>query len=880
MKNLVFVFAVVLACSATAMAFDIAISTQAGWFGQAAADREMQEIVDNVTAVSIEVFPQADQDALAGWVRDHTGDGASDLLILCGQIPDTIYAPGNSQTDDSLAELFLDDGNCIVNTGDYMFYVVNGAGTNAEGGIRTIMDIPGITMWDDDTAVVVTPEGRDYTPTLQDFQTDRPFHLDQLEGDWEPELILAQNAAGTRADPVIVVNTETGGRLGIFYQTSGQDNDPRGEVISEWINNWYIPEVGSSNPYARGPSPKDGTMIEQTTAFLTWKAGDFADVHNVYFGDDADAVEAATPEDADLFAGTVSMEMLIVGIGADALTPGKTYYWRVDEVNDANAASPWKGRVWSFDIRPLTAFQPFPADGMSKVDPDQDLTWEAGIGTIFHQVAFGTSFDEVNDIPTPVYMTVDAIYDPGTLELDTTYYWRVDEFKGTTTDRGEVWSFTTRGEGGGVEAEYFDGMALAGNPILAQIEPSINGNWGSGEVAGGLSDLVSARWRGNIEAPFTEPVDLITTTDDGVRLYVDGRLVIDNWTDHGTTDDRATIDMEAGQYHLIVMEWYENGGGAVAQLSWESDSMPRQIIPQGWLQLPQRATSPTPADNESAAPQDAVLSWMAGDDATGHQVYFGDDADAVASADTSTAGIYRGQQTADATTFNPGPLEWGKEYFWRVDEVNADGVLAGAVWSFTVANFIVIDDFESYDNEVGSRPFEVWIDGVGFTLPAPGHPGNGSNALVGNDIWTPGTPYTLLMETQDVHGGAQSMPVAYGNDLSPFYSEIERTWVAPQNWTVNGVDTLTLHVSGGASNTADRFYVTLTDSSGRSATVEVADASFLTSREWSVVSIPLADFAGVNAAAIKTIVIGLGNPPAAGGVGSLLFDDFRVTVGE
>jgi hypothetical protein len=136
------------------------------------------------------------------------------------------------------------------------------------------------------------------------------------------------------------------------------------------------------------------------------------------------------------------------------------------------------------------------------------------------------------------------------------------------------------------------------------------------------------------------------------------------------------------------------------------------------------------------------------------------------------------------------------------------------------------------------------------------------------------------METQDVHGGSQSMPVAYGNDISPFYSEIERTWVAPQNWTVNGVDTLTLHVRGAASNTADRFYVTLTDSSGRSATVEVADTSFLTSREWSVVSIPLADFAGVNAAAIKTMVVGLGNPPAAGGVGSLLFDDFRVTVGE
>jgi len=102
------------------------------------------------------------------------------------------------------------------------------------------MDIAGITMWDDDTAVVVTAEGQDITPSLVDFASDRPFHLDELEGDWYAELVLAQNDAGTRADGVIVANAGTGGRLGIFYQTASQDDDPRGEVMSEWINNWYL----------------------------------------------------------------------------------------------------------------------------------------------------------------------------------------------------------------------------------------------------------------------------------------------------------------------------------------------------------------------------------------------------------------------------------------------------------------------------------------------------------------------------------------------------------------------------------------------------------------------------------------------------------------
>ncbi len=216
MKNLMLVFVIAFAFafafSTTAMAVDIAISTQANWWGQEAADREMQEIADNVTAVSVEQFTVDQQVELADWVVAHTGDGASDLLILCGAFPDTIYEPGNTQADDSLAELFLDDGNTIVNTGDYMFYVVNGAGTNGDVGLQTMMDIVGITMWDDNTPVVVTADGLDITPSLVDFESDRPFHLDELEGDWVAELVLAQNDTGTRADAVVVANAATGGR--------------------------------------------------------------------------------------------------------------------------------------------------------------------------------------------------------------------------------------------------------------------------------------------------------------------------------------------------------------------------------------------------------------------------------------------------------------------------------------------------------------------------------------------------------------------------------------------------------------------------------------------------------------------------------------------
>ncbi len=134
MKKIVLVFGVVFAFSTTAMAVEIAISTQGGWMGQGHADTEAQEIVDNVTGASIEVFTPTDLDALAAWVEDHTGNGVPDLLVMFGIFPATIYAAGNAQPDGSLAELFLDDGNVIVNTGDYIFYVGSAGPTSDAHG--------------------------------------------------------------------------------------------------------------------------------------------------------------------------------------------------------------------------------------------------------------------------------------------------------------------------------------------------------------------------------------------------------------------------------------------------------------------------------------------------------------------------------------------------------------------------------------------------------------------------------------------------------------------------------------------------------------------------------------------------------------------------
>ena len=296
-------------------------------------------------------------------------------------------------------------------------------------------------------------------------------------------------------------------------------------------------------------------MIKTTSQVLQWSPGDSAASHEVYFGQSLEQVAAATPADTSVFAGRLTARTLAVGTGSGpypkGLVPGATYYWRVDEVNDANPDSPWKGEVWSFSVQPLTAWKPYPPDGMKHVDPNQDLSWEDGLGAIFHTVYLGRSFDEVSKATTGGMMTANCpVHDPGPLALDTTYYWRVDEYviPGNVTRKGPVWSFTTRGPGGGVKAQYFNGKNLSGTPVLTRIEGSIDHSW-TGEIVAGLADNVSARWTADLEAPFTETYSLITTSDDGVRLWLDGRMIIDNWTDHGTTSNVAKVDLIAGQVY-------------------------------------------------------------------------------------------------------------------------------------------------------------------------------------------------------------------------------------------------------------------------------------------------------------------------------------------
>ena len=114
-------------------------------------------------------------------------------------------------------------------------------------------------------------------------------------------------------------------------------------------------------------------------------------------------------------------------------------------------------------------------------------------------------------------------------------------------------------------------------------------------------------------------------------------------------------------------------------------------------------------------------------------------------------------------TFDAGALEWNKTYYWRVDEINAadpESPWKGNVWSFTTADFIAVEDFESYTDVEGSRIYEAWIDGM---------TDGKSGSVVGYLEAANGT----FGETVIVHGGGQSMPMDYNNINAPFYSEAD-----------------------------------------------------------------------------------------------------------
>jgi len=208
--------------------------------------------------------------------------------------------------------------------------------------------------------------------------------------------------------------------------------------------------------------------------------------------------------------------------------------------------------------------------------------------------------------------------------------------------------------------------------------------------------------------------------------------------------------------------------------------------------------------------------------------------------------------------------------------VDPNGAWRGSVWRFTTRDWVlksVVDDFEDY-NDYTNLIYMTWVDGYGS--PSEGVTGNGSGATVGNLD----APYAETRAAY-VHSGRQSMPMEYKNGSEPWYSEAERRWGTPQDWTVDGADTLTLYFRGDCDNGRDKLYVGIEDSAGRIAVVTHPDANAVFTTQWQKWHIALADVqaVGVEAGAVKRMYIGVGDRknPQPDGAGRIYIDDIRLT---
>ncbi len=643
----------------------------------------------------------------------------------------------------------------------------------------------GITIWSDANPSVNGSTAVGYNEWHHVAGTHDGSELN-LYLDGVPDGTLSSTTAiGTNtANLFIGENPEAAGRY-----WDGLIDDVR--LYNRALSQTEINELMPLQPRATAPEPYDKAILVTTEVTLSWIPGDGAASHYLYFGENFEDVQNGTE-------GTDKGLTNLNNYSPQSLETGKTYYWRVDEV-EADGTTTHTGDVWSFTIPSKYAYNPVPPDSAEFIDPNVTLSWAAGTGSIIHFVYFGDNLEDVQagtGGTNKGSVTTDPNYIPGPLEFAKTYYWRIDEFDGMRRYTGDVWSFTTVGPTNGAKGQYYNNVDLTGQPVLTRIDPKIDFTWGEDSP----HDLVNAnnfsvRWTAELDVPFTETYTFYTLSDDCVRLWIDGELIIDNWTvvNAWAIEDKGVIDLVAGQVFL-KMEFFDSDGAASVQLRWQSPSLPRQIISPSALSQPLSASGGRPDNGATEIRQIPTLRWTAGDQAAQHDVYFGIDETAVNNADTTTPDIYRGRQDLENTTYIPteAPLLWGQTYYWRIDEVEADGVTInkGRVWSFTVADYAVVEDFEYY-NDDDNRIYHTWSD----------YAVNNTGMTVGH--FEP--PYA---EQSIVHGGYQAMYMHYDNDGTVnegtayeqsgtlTFSEVERQWDDPQDWTINGVNSLTLWFRG------------------------------------------------------------------------------------
>jgi hypothetical protein len=583
--------------------------------------------------------------------------------------------------------------------------------------------------------------------------------------------------------------------------------------------------IPPTNAYA--PNPSDGASFVGLDATLYWSAGLGAIVHYVHFGDNFDDVNN-TPTGPGMPAPTTSFT-------PGTLEKDKTYYWRVDEYTPPTTTV--KGNVWSFTTLP----------DIPIADPSLIGWWkfDEGMGTVALDWSGHDNHGELRGDPQWV-----SGQDGGALDFD-----GIDDFVFTGKNAGTLgiegdkpksvaaWVYTRAFNNGGIfdlgtrsDAQDFCLRTLGGT-----------NQWRT-QYWGGANDHDFSYDAHNTWVHFT-----VVYTGTQSTVYANGISV--------SSEVRTLNTSTANPFQIACYGWQNDYfNGVIDDVRLYSKALTVPEIEQIMRGDTSRPWNPSPANGSiSDVMRAASLTWSPGDKASQHAVYFGTDRDAVAGADTSdTTNVFRGLQAGTSYT-PPEGVEWGSgSYYWRIDEHNTDGTITrGTVWTFFVADYIIVDDFESYNDIPLSEPgsnlvYVKYKDG----LENPNVNGSTMGYFTGES-----------MESDEVHGGNLSVPFQYKNSPAAI-SEVTRTFTPVQNWAANGVTVLSLWFFGDPTNTPGQLYVKING-------VQVnypGPAADLSRPLWQRWNIDLATV-GTNLQSVTSFVIGVSG---FGATGTLLLDDIEL----
>ena len=510
------------------------------------------------------------------------------------------------------------------------------------------------------------------------------------------------------------------------------------------------------------------------------------------------------------------------------------------------------------------AVDPVPDDGAADVRRDVTLGWTPGTYAETHDVYFGASFSDVNDASrsNPMGVLVSegqtaATYVPAAvLDFETTYYWRVDEVNAAPDNaiyKGDVWSFTAEPFAYAVtnviatsntisDAGEGPERTVDGSGLNADDQHSVNSTDMWLALPGEERPYIQYEfdrvyklhqmlvWNYNVQFElllgFGVKDVTVEYSVDGTDWAVLGDVELSQAIARPTYTANTTIDFQG-----VAAKWVRltiNGGwSAIGQYG---------LSEVRFLFIPAHAREPQPADEAVAVDVTTGLDWRGGRDATTHEVYFGTDPDALELAGTPGTDSY-----------DPGGLDLGGTYYWQVHETDADGLIwTGLLWSFSTQDFLVVDDFESYNDE-DNVIYETWVDGWI----------NGTGSTVGY-LTAPFTEQTL------VHGGGQSMPLQYDNTgVGTAEAELSLS----QDWTSHNIQGLSLYFRGDPENTGGQLYVEI---NGTRVLYDGPSVN-ITRPSWQLWSIDLATVGNVSN--VNSLVIGI---EGAGASGILYIDDIRL----